>query len=166
MCCLSAAPVLATPSEGPLRRKPQLVTPQFRTQSVTLHLICIRVSQIQSYLPYSPPSFSSSFSLSHSRTHTARLFLLEMPGGLGSAIWSPPSAEETFAGSECSFPPVIPQGPRSGSRAEGRPPGGAALCWAAPFPSAVSGQRAGVHKWGEGSPAPDTSSIFCLQPQI
>lgn len=82
-------------------------------------MICIRVSQIQSYLPYSPPSFSSSFSLSHSRTHTARLFLLEMPGGLGSAIWSPPSAEETFAGSECSFPPSFLRAPGRGAELRG-----------------------------------------------
>lgn len=103
--------------------------------------------------PRRPPFLLLLF-FSVSLTRTARLFLLEMPGGLGSAIWSPPSAEETFAGSECSFPPGTPQGPRPGSRAAGRPPGGVAVCWAAPFLSAVTGQQAGVHEWGGGFPSP------------
>ena len=75
------------------------------------------VIKIHRYLPYTAPSclslslspslpLSLSLSLTHTHIHIARLFLLEMPGGLGSTIWSPPSAKDTFAGSQCSFLPT------------------------------------------------------------
>lgn len=80
---------------------------------MNLHLICIRVSRTHSYLSYT----ALSRSLTH--THSASLSLLEMPGWLGSAIWSPPSVKDTFAGSECSFPPATTPCAESGSKCQG-----------------------------------------------
>ena len=179
-------PLPATPSEGLLVKCTSWL---FRRSGhnlfVNLHLICIRISQIQRYLSYAAPclllclclslSLSVFLSLSHTHTHTHT-----QPGSSSSlrclVDWGVPSGPLHLSRTPLLVQSVPSHWPRhstpeSGSKSEGKQPGGGARCEQPHFRlqsqgEATCSKEAGMDKRGGGSPAPDPSSVFCLQPQI